>query len=144
MQLKILFIMVNMQRAKIRQRHATTMRVYLGLATAMIAPVHASYGTCGLLTGREKLFCSGVTWNASLPLAPAALDAAAKADFELALDRLHKVGGASSLPMCLESWKALQCASKFQKCSKATPAPQKVCHTHMHHLLPEYVCTQLR
>ena len=102
---------------------------------ASLVPIAASIGKCGMvgaasLTGpyHDNLFCSGVTWNASLPLAPAALDAAAKSDFELALDRLHKLGGAASLPLCLESWKALQCASKFQKCSKDNPA-QKVCRS---------------
>ena len=96
------------------------------LGLSAIVRCGASYGKCAFLGAHERpSFCSGVTWNTSLPLAPAALDAAAKSDFELALDRLHKLGGASSMPLCLESWKALQCASKFQKCSSGVPT-QKV------------------
>ena len=76
-------------------------------------------------------FCTGVTWNASLPLSPSSLDTAAKADFEQALDRLHRLGSTHSLPMCLESWKALQCASKFQKCSSELPAQKVSAHRKM-------------
>ena len=95
------------------------------LLLALLVRDAASFGKCGLLPDHKQLFCSGVTWNASLPLEPAVLDTAAKADFDLALERLHRVGGAAEMPLCLESWKALQCASKFQKCSKGVPA-QKV------------------
>ena len=106
---------------------------YLILSVAtLLLPGAASVGQCGLVTSNS--FCSGVDYNATLPLAPAALDAAAKSDFELALDRLHKLGGPTSLPFCLESWKALQCASKFQKCSRGVPA-QKVRHRFWPHTL---------
>lgn len=82
--------------------------------------------TCGVLTGsRAPGFCTGVTWNASLPLDAAELDAAAQSDYKVALSRLTNVGRQSTLPMCLVAWKALQCASKFQKCSRELPA-QKV------------------
>ena len=93
---------------------------------AILASAAAGGVTCGHVTPSKELFCSGVTWNASLPLPVASLDAAAKSDFDLALDRLHRLGSTASLPLCLESWKALQCASKFQKCSAEQPA-QKVC-----------------
>jgi len=92
--------------------------VRLGVALALVARAGAYTGTCGVLRNRKNLFCSGVSWNASLPLPAAELDAAAKTDFDLAIERLYKVGAGASLPMCLESWKALQCASKFQRCSK--------------------------
>ena len=81
----------------------------------------AGTASCGVV--RSNAFCSGVTWNTSLPIEAPDLDAAARADFELALGRLDRsTGGASAFPMCLESWKALQCASKFQKCSRDLPA----------------------
>ena len=96
--------------------------VVLG-STSAAAP--AAHVQCSVLGPGTLHFCSGVTWNASLPLPASSLDKAAKADFELALDRLHRLGSTTSLPMCLESWKALQCASKFQKCSSEQPA-QKV------------------
>ena len=98
----------------------------LVLAGASLLPVAtASFGpTCGQV-GPTAHFCHGVSWNASLPLAASTLDAAAKSDFDQALDRLHKLSAKDSLPLCLESWKGLQCASKFQKCSKELPA-QKV------------------
>ena len=96
----------------------------LMVAFLWAGPVSLAATSCSPISTRG-LFCSGVTWNASLPLSMAALDAAAKADFDLALDRLHRLGSAASLPQCLESWKALQCASKFQKCSGEIPA-QKV------------------
>ena len=96
----------------------------LMVAFLWAGPVSLAATSCSPISTRG-LFCSGVTWNASLQLSMAALDAAAKADFDLALDRLHRLGSAASLPQCLESWKALQCASKFQKCSGEIPA-QKV------------------
>ena len=73
----------------------------------------------------KDFFCSGVTWNASLPLPAADLDAAAKADFEAAHGKLRELAAS---PRCLESWKALQCASKFQKSSREYPV-QKVCRS---------------
>jgi hypothetical protein len=80
---------------------------------------------CSPVSSRD-FFCSGVTWEASLPLEAPALDAAARSDYELALGKLQRLGGPASFPQCLESWKALQCASKFQKCSLEMPT-QKVC-----------------
>ena len=85
----------------------------------------ASSAKCGV---PKPSFCSGVDWNSTLPLAPETLDAAAKSDFEIALDRLHHLGGEASMPLCLESWKALQCASKFERCAIGTFRP-KVCRS---------------
>ena len=76
----------------------------------------------------HESFCGGVTWNASLPLSSAELDAAARSDYELAIGRLQRMGTPATMTRCLDSWKALQCASKFQKCSREVPA-QKVCRT---------------
>lgn len=92
----------------------------------------AAATTCAPLgplgTSSSSFFCTGVTWNASLPLAASALDTAARTDFDAAVDRLRRLGGAAALPMCLESWKALQCASKFPKCSAELPT-QRVCRS---------------
>ena len=74
-------------------------------------------------------FCSGTTYPAVLPLPASELDAAARSDYELALGKLQKVGGSATQPMCLEAWKALQCASKFQRCSSIPSAPYKVCRS---------------
>jgi len=74
-------------------------------------------------------FCSGTTYPAVLPLPASELDAAARSDYELALGKLQKVGGSATQPMCLEAWKALQCASKFQRCFSTPSAPYKVCRS---------------
>ena len=106
-------------------------RVDMKLAVAAMLPV-LTRGTggavCSPIPPVKGSFCSGVTWNASLPLAAAELDAAAKSDFENAIGKLRVLGGPAALPLCLESWKALQCASKFQKCGREGP-PQKVCRS---------------
>lgn len=68
-------------------------------------------------------FCRDVTYHVSLPLGAAELDAAARSDYEVAVERQPH-----SNSLCLESWKALQCASKFQKCAPQQPA-QKVCRS---------------
>ena len=74
----------------------------------------------------RPMFCAGVTWDASLPLAVNELDNAARSDYSLALGKLARTANAQ--PLCLESWKALQCASKFLKCSTEMPS-QKVCRS---------------
>jgi hypothetical protein len=94
------------------------------LALALAAPAHGA-ARCGY--ARSNSFCVGVTWNASLPLPPTDLDAAAQSDWELALGRLGAPGGAAG-SRCLEAWKGLQCASKFPKCSAELPA-QRVCRS---------------
>ena len=80
---------------------------------------------------RTNSFCQDVTWNASLPLDADALDRAAKADYQQATIHLSKPGGSPPSAFCLESWKALQCASKFPKCTWELPA-QKVCRSLCH------------
>jgi hypothetical protein len=102
------------------------MRIALALAGAVVATPPPS---CSRVTTNQ--FCTGVTWNASLPLAPAELDSAARSDYNTAVNRLGQLGGPDGLlklPFCLDSWKALQCASKFQKCSRELPM-QKVCRS---------------
>ena len=65
-----------------------------------------------------------MTWNVSLPVSALELDAAAQSDYEVAVERQPH-----SSPMCLDAWKALQCASKFQKCAAQHQPAQKVCRT---------------
>jgi hypothetical protein len=74
---------------------------------------------------RSNSFCTGVTWNVSLGQPADVVDALAKHDFEAIL---AKQGRVAATPVCLEAWKALQCATKFPRCAKQVTA-HLVCRT---------------
>lgn len=97
----------------------------LSLSMTATLSTPAAAGQCG---SSLNSFCSGVTYDAAFPLPADELDAAARSDYELALGKLQKVGGSAAQPMCLQAWKSLQCASKFQRCS-SDPTPFKVCRS---------------
>ena len=62
-------------------------------------------------------FCTGVTWNVSIGIVPPAeIDTQAKADYELALDKLSRPGHPAASPACFAAWKGLNCARKFPRC----------------------------
>jgi hypothetical protein len=85
-----------------------------------------SLGTmCGRVRNDPTAFCGDVSWNASLPLSVSELDRAARSDYQIAVETLGRPGKPLPSELCLESWRALQCASKFPKCSSSQP-PQKV------------------
>ena len=86
--------------------------------------------TCASIRSEPTAFCRNVRWNASLPLSLGELDGAARLDYQIAVETLSKPGKPPPSELCLESWKALQCASKFPKCSSGMP-PHKVgpCHS---------------
>jgi len=86
----------------------------------------ATATTCGVPQTSQLEFCQGVTWNASLPLPPAELDAAARDDYAGSMSQLAR--DLQSPGPCQEAWKAVQCASKFPKCSVQI-SQQKVCRT---------------
>ena len=80
---------------------------------------HVSHSASSCVPVRSNSFCTGVTWNVSLGQPAEVVDGLAKHDFEAIL---AKQGRVAATPACLEAWKALQCASKFQKCTAAQPA----------------------
>ena len=85
-----------------------------GVWATTCVPVHSTTG-----------FCKDVRWNASMGLSAVEMDAAARSDYEVAVETLAKPGRAPPSAMCLDSWRSLQCASKFPKCTPGMP-PRKV------------------
>ena len=75
-------------------------------------------------TAQHNSFCTEVTYDTSLPggVGPAELDAAARADYEVALPQPGRPGKLLSAPACLDAWKSMQCASKFARCEHG-PGP---------------------
>ena len=87
-------------------------------------------------TAQHNSFCTEVTYDTSLPggVGPAELDAAARADYEVALPQPGRPGKLLSAPACLDAWKSMQCASKFARCEHgpgpdAPVEPLKVCRS---------------
>ena len=104
-----------------RRVHVLLLAVLLSGGATLRSP------SCGGVP--TNVFCSGVTYEASLPLPAVELDLAARSDYEAATAKLLQRASSAGMPMCLGAWKSLQCASKFQRCSGDLSTPHRVCRS---------------
>ena len=89
------------------------------------ADMASSSAGCGI-PHPNPAFCAHVSWETSHAVAAADRDAMALRDYDSGLRELESAMQGNA--MCVEQWRALQCAAKFPKCHPQMPV-QYVCQS---------------